>query len=185
MASSLTGGLSRRALHLALLGFLVPILLAVAFEISSDPSPQIKSSFLKVGGTMPSLRAAKLGSDSDETISLDDMRGRVWLLNIWASWCGPCRLEHPQVSWLSEQGLTVIGLNHKDSERNALDWLEENRNPYMFSLADSNGDIGHQIGVYGIPETFLIDRSGVVLHRHIGPMLESDAKEILGKARDG
>jgi cytochrome c biogenesis protein CcmG/thiol:disulfide interchange protein DsbE len=109
------------------------------------------------------------------------MLGRVWLLNVWASWCTSCREEHPLLIEFSKQKLVpIIGLNYKDKDPEAIKWLNDLGNPYDFSVVDAKGKVGIDYGVYGVPETFVIDKSGKIVHKHIGPLTpEALNKDIL------
>jgi cytochrome c biogenesis protein CcmG/thiol:disulfide interchange protein DsbE len=99
------------------------------------------------------------------------MLGHVWILNVWASWCPPCLVEHPVVTRIAAAGMApVIGLNYKDAREEALPWLERNGNPYQLIAFDRDGRIGIDYGVYGVPETYVIDRRGVIRFKHIGPL---------------
>ena len=107
----------------------------------------------------------------DKRFSQKDMLGSVWILNVWASWCPPCLVEHPVVSQMSRSGLApVVGLNYKDTREEALPWLKRNGNPFQVVVFDANGRIGIDYGVYGVPETYVIDRKGVIRYKHIGPL---------------
>lgn len=104
-------------------------------------------------------------------MSTEDLRGRVWLLNVWASWCAPCRLEHPMLTDLARRGVVpVVGLNYKDARADSAAWLREHGDPYLASAYDTDGRLGIEWGVYGVPETFVIDKAGVVRLRHAGPL---------------
>ena len=104
-------------------------------------------------------------------LSPADMRGQVWVLNVWASWCVACREEHPVITELAAQNLvSVIGLNYKDQPADALRWLQQFGNPYATSLVDLDGRVGIDWGVYGVPETFIIDSEGTIRYKHIGPV---------------
>ena len=107
--------------------------------------------------------------------------GRVWLLNVWASWCTSCREEHPLLIEFSKQKLVpIIGLNYKDKDPEAIKWLNDLGNPYDFSVVDAKGKVGIDYGVYGVPETFVIDKAGKIVHKHIGPLTpEALNKDIL------
>jgi cytochrome c biogenesis protein CcmG/thiol:disulfide interchange protein DsbE len=95
--------------------------------------------------------------------------GRVWVLNVWASWCAPCKEEHPLLVALARQGgVTLVGLNFKDDPRNAQEWLRKLGNPYLATLATGPGDSGAGYGVHGLPLTLVIDQAGVVRHQHLG-----------------
>jgi cytochrome c biogenesis protein CcmG/thiol:disulfide interchange protein DsbE len=113
---------------------------------------------------LPQLQA------QEQTFSPASMRGQVWLLNVWASWCAACREEHLFLGELARLGVPLVGLNYKDERRSALDWLQRYDNPYLFSAADTDGRTGISYGVYGAPETFLIDKEGVIRYKHVGPL---------------
>jgi cytochrome c biogenesis protein CcmG, thiol:disulfide interchange protein DsbE len=107
----------------------------------------------------------------EQTIRRDDLLGKVWMLNVWASWCIACREEHPLLVEFSRKKLVpVYGLNYKDERPAGLRWLANFGNPYDASLFDHDGRVGIDWGVYGVPETFVIDRQGVVRYKHIGPL---------------
>lgn len=104
-----------------------------------------------------------------QTISRDDMKGKVWLLNVWASWCVACREEHPVLVEFARTGtVPIVGLNYKDERRDGLRWLAQFGDPYQLSAFDYDGRIGIDYGVYGVPETFLIDKNGVIRYKRIG-----------------
>ena len=99
------------------------------------------------------------------------MSGKVWLLNVWASWCVSCREEHPILVELSKSNaVPIVGLNYKDQRDDALQWLDKFGNPYNLSVSDTNGRVGIDFGVYGVPETFVIDKAGVIRYKQIGPV---------------
>lgn len=115
-----------------------------------------------------SLPALQAGA---EPVSEADLRGGVTLLNVWASWCVQCRTEHDLLKALAaEPGLRVLGLNYKDKADDARRWLDFYGNPYRAVAADVDGRVGMDYGVYGVPETFLIDQQGVIRLRHVGPL---------------
>ncbi|MDH4190447.1 MAG: DsbE family thiol:disulfide interchange protein [Betaproteobacteria bacterium] len=107
--------------------------------------------------------------DPERRFSPADMRGKVWILNVWASWCVTCREEHPHLVALARQKLIpLLGLNYKDQHGAALAWLKQYGDPYDLSVEDRDGRIGIDYGVYGVPETYLIDREGVIRYKRIG-----------------
>lgn len=117
---------------------------------------------------------------ADKTISRDDLKGKVWLLNVWASWCVSCRQEHPVLVDLAKSGaVPIYGLNYKDQREAGLKWLAEHGNPYVISAYDQDGRVGIDYGVYGVPETFLIDKNGVIRYKHIGPVTPDALKDII------
>jgi cytochrome c biogenesis protein CcmG/thiol:disulfide interchange protein DsbE len=110
-------------------------------------------------------------ADPARKVSRDDLHGRVYLLSVWASWCVACREEHPLLNELTgRKAVTIIGLNYKDNREDALRWLGALGNPYEVSLSDRDGRLGIDLGVYGVPETFVIDKQGVIRYKQIGPM---------------
>lgn len=119
-------------------------------------------------------------ADPSKTIATADLRGRVYLLNVWASWCVACREEHPLLVDLAKTGsVPIIGLNYKDQREDAIRWLRALGDPYETSLADLEGRVGIELGVYGVPETFLIDREGVIRYKHIGPVTPQVLANVL------
>jgi cytochrome c biogenesis protein CcmG, thiol:disulfide interchange protein DsbE len=118
----------------------------------------------------PAFKLAQL-HEPGKTISPQDMVGQVWLLNVWASWCVACRQEHPVLMEFAKQGaVPLLGLNYKDGTENGAGWLRQFGNPYSISGVDADGRVGIDYGVYGVPETFLIDKKGVIRMKHIGPV---------------
>src|SRR5688500_19820249 len=97
------------------------------------------------------------------------MLGKVWILNVWAPWGPPCLIEHPVISALAKSE-AVVGLNYKDAREDALPWLKRNGNPYRLSVSDPGGRIAIDYGVYGVPETYVIDQRGVIRYKHVGPV---------------
>jgi cytochrome c biogenesis protein CcmG/thiol:disulfide interchange protein DsbE len=117
----------------------------------------------------------------DKTFSPADMQGQVWLLNVWASWCVACRVEHPLLMEMARANtVPVVGLDYKDKPQDALKFLARHGNPYQVSALDLDGRVGIDYGVYGVPETFVIDQQGRIRYKHVGPITpESLEKEIL------
>jgi cytochrome c biogenesis protein CcmG/thiol:disulfide interchange protein DsbE len=106
-----------------------------------------------------------------ETWSPAAMKGQVWLLNVWASWCVPCLVEHPVLLGLARQGsLPIVGFNYKDDPQAATAWLAKHGDPFRTVVADRGGTAAFDYGVYGVPETFLIDRAGTIRFKHVGPL---------------
>ncbi len=105
----------------------------------------------------------------DQMLSLQDMRGKVWLLNVWASWCESCRDEQPLlVEYARQNVVQIYGLDYKDDPADAIKWLEQFGNPFVLSAVDKEGQVGIDFGVYGVPETFLIDKQGIIRYKQIG-----------------
>ncbi|MEP7329486.1 MAG: DsbE family thiol:disulfide interchange protein [Betaproteobacteria bacterium] len=123
-----------------------------------------------VGKPAPAFTLAQL-HDPGQKLSTADMKGQVWLLNVWASWCVSCRVEHPLLVQLAQAKVVpVIGLNYKDKVPEGLAWLAQNGDPYKLSVVDADGRVGIDWGVYGVPETFVVDKNGVIRYKHIGPV---------------
>jgi cytochrome c biogenesis protein CcmG/thiol:disulfide interchange protein DsbE len=123
-----------------------------------------------IGKPAPAFTLSRL-DDASQQVSRDDLLGKVWMLNVWASWCGPCRDEHPLVNDIARRQLVpVYGLNYKDARPAAASWLANLGNPYRATLVDADGRVGIDYGVYGVPETFIIDRQGIVRFKHTGPL---------------
>lgn len=122
---------------------------------------------------------------ADKAIATQDMKGQVWLFNVWASWCVSCRQEHPLLVQLARAGIVpIVGLNYKDKREDAIGWLNELGNPYTVSAFDADGKVGIDYGVYGVPETYVIDKQGIIRHKHIGPITpEALDTEILPLVR--
>jgi len=119
-------------------------------------------------------------SDPSKTLTNNEHAGKVWLLNVWASWCVSCRQEHPIFNQLASKNIvTIVGLNYKDDPRAARQWLAKLGNPYTVSIMDQEGRTGIDYGVYGVPETFVIDKKGVIRYKHTGPVTMQDVQEIL------
>lgn len=152
------------------------VALAALLAVGLNLNPREVPSPL-VGRAAPHFELPKLHSPT-EAVGPDDLRGAPWLLNVWASWCVSCRVEHHVLVDLAEQhGAKIVGLNYKDAPADALQWLEERGDPYVFSALDAAGAAGLDWGVYGVPETFVIDADGVIRHKHIGPLDDADVRE--------
>ena len=112
-------------------------------------------------------------ADPELHVRRDDMLGQVWILNVWASWCVSCRQEHPVLMRLARQNIVPIyGLNYKDTREAGIDWLNDFGNPYVASGFDVNGRVGIDYGVYGVPESYVVDKQGVIRYKHTGPVTD-------------
>jgi cytochrome c biogenesis protein CcmG/thiol:disulfide interchange protein DsbE len=139
----------------------------VALTSGRDPK-EIPSPL--IGKPAPAFTLPVL-AQTDQSWSPEKMRGQVWLLNVWASWCAPCLVEHPELLKLARaKTLPLIGFNYKDEPGAAVAWLDKHGNPYTTIVADRNGRAAFDYGVYGVPETFLIDRNGTIRYKHVGPL---------------
>jgi len=129
-----------------------------------------------VGKPAPAFELPRLGGE--ERFSPAQMRGKTWLLNVWASWCASCRDEHPVlVDFAKTRRAPLVGLNYKDAREDALRWLARYGDPYDLSVVDGDGRIGIDYGVYGVPETYVIDRAGVIRYKQIGPVTPDVMRE--------
>ena len=154
------------ALFAVLVGFL---LVGLKRDPHQVPSPLVNRP--APAFQVPQLIAAQ------QPFSPADMKGQVWMLNVWASWCVACRVEHPLLVDLARsQAVPLIGLDYKDKRMDALTFLQRHGDPYRLSAFDADGRVGIDYGVYGVPETFVIDKQGVIRHKHIGP-ITSEALE--------
>ncbi len=144
----------------ALLGFLY---IGLHLNPREIPSPFI-------GKPAPAFKLTRLDAP-EQTISNQDMLGKVWLLNVWASWCVSCRQEHPVLMHFARTGVVpIVGLNYKDKRGEGMAWLSEFGDPYLTSAFDADGRVGIDYGVYGVPETFVIDKKGVIRMKYTGPL---------------
>jgi cytochrome c biogenesis protein CcmG, thiol:disulfide interchange protein DsbE len=148
-----------------------------AVGLTHDPR-EVPSPF--IGKPAPTFHLEQL-HDAKRPFAPGDMKGKVWLLNVWASWCVSCRLEHPLLVEMSRSKVVpIVGLNYKDKREDGVQWLAKFGNPYELSAFDYDGKVGIDYGVYGVPETFLIDKEGVVRYKQIGPITaEALEKTIL------
>jgi len=123
-----------------------------------------------IGKPAPAFKLQQL-HEPERILESKDNLGKVWLLNVWASWCASCRDEHPLLVKLAKSGVVPIyGLNYKDKRDLAIQWLDQLGNPYTKSVMDSEGRVGIEYGVYGVPETYVIDKTGVIQYKQIGPV---------------
>ncbi len=150
---------------IAVFGVLIAFLaIGLTLNPRELPSPLVNK-------PVPAFELPQLNAPQ-QTFGPKDLRGKVWMLNVWASWCVACRVEHPVLVELSktDKSVLVYGLNYKDKREDALQWLARFGNPYTESLSDTQGTVGIDLGVYGVPETFIIDKEGVIRHKQIGPI---------------
>jgi len=163
--------------------FLIPLILFVilvgflAVGLNRDPQ-EIPSPL--IGKQAPAFELPQL-ADPQKIFSPESMKGKPWILNVWASWCVACREEHPVLVELGKlQVAPIIGLDYKDKRDDAMAMLARQGNPYLLSAFDANGRVGIDYGVYGVPETYVIDKAGVIRFKHIGPItMELLRKKII------
>jgi cytochrome c biogenesis protein CcmG/thiol:disulfide interchange protein DsbE len=154
-------------------------LIIVLFSFLSDKDDQLETAL--IDSSFPEF---KLGSLSDESrvLTKQDIIKLPALINVWATWCIACRVEHPFLMKLKEESrLTIYGLNYKDNKLKALDLLERDGNPFEFSIYDFEGRLAIDLGVYGAPETFFIDKNGLIRERHVGVIDEKVWEEKFSK----
>ena len=170
------------------LKFVIPlavfIALAAFFAIGLTRDPrEVPSPF--IGKPAPTFQLTQL-ADEKLAFAPADMKGKVWLLNVWASWCVSCRVEHPLLVEMSKKKLVpIVGLNYKDKRAEGMEWLQRFGNPYSLSAFDVDGKVGIDYGVYGVPETFVIDKQGVIRYKQIGPITpEALEKKIMPLLRE-
>ena len=153
--------------YLIPLGLFLVLVVFLAIGLGRDPR-EVPSPLINKAA--PTFRLPQL-QDPSKTLSAEDMRGKFWVLNVWASWCVSCRDEHPLLLEYAKAGaVPIYGLNWKDRREDALAWLDELGDPYVVNAADLEGRVAIDYGVYGAPETYLIDQGGVIRHKHVGPV---------------
>jgi cytochrome c biogenesis protein CcmG/thiol:disulfide interchange protein DsbE len=120
------------------------------------------------------MPAFELTTVEGQQVSNADLPGEMFLLNVWGSYCLPCLVEHPTFMRLAEEGeIPVVGVNYRDRQDLALNWLDDNGDPFAFSILDESGRFGIDLGVYGAPETYLVDGDGVIRYRHVSVLDET------------
>ena len=162
--------------------YLIPLIVFVvlagflAIGLKLDPR-EVPSPL--IGKPAPAFDLPQLAAP-DQRLTTKELQGQVWLLNVWASWCVACRQEHPLLVELGKTGrVKLYGLNYKDKREDALGWLANYGNPYLKSLSDTDGLVGIDYGVYGVPETFVIDKQGVIRYKRIGPVTPETLRDTL------
>ena len=160
--------------------FAIPIVIFVALVallgvgLKLDPR-EVPSPL--IGKPAPHFELPQL-RETTKTFTERDIRGKVWMLNVWASWCVSCREEHPVLLDLAASGtVPVYGLNYKDKREDGLAWLKGMGDPYTLSIYDFDGRVGIDYGVYAVPETYVIDKAGVIRYKRIGPLTPQIVKE--------
>lgn len=159
-----------------ILPFVAFVVIAAFLFVGLNLNPREVPSPL-VGKPAPSFSLPQL-HEPEKQFSPQDMLGKVWLLNVWSSWCVSCKDEHPILMALAQQNIVPIyGLDYKDKRGDALMWLSRGGNPYVLSAADIEGRIGIDYGVYGVPETYVIDKQGIIRYKQIGAVTVESLKE--------
>jgi cytochrome c biogenesis protein CcmG, thiol:disulfide interchange protein DsbE len=172
----------RSAMGLRRLLYLLPVLVFVgvgiglAVGLTRDPSTLPSALIDK---PVPTFALPPIEGMPGEGLSSADLEGQVSLVNVFASWCVPCRSEHPLLMALAERGVLINGIDYKDPAEQAAAWLAELGNPFARIGADRDGRVAIDFGVYGVPETFVVDREGRIRHKHVGPLRARDVEEML------
>ena len=117
---------------------------------------------------LPEFQLPVLAGEDGAVVSRSDLVGEPFLLNVWATWCPSCRQEHPYFLELAAQGINIVGIDYKDERGAALAWLKKLKNPYRVVIFDEEGSLGMDLGVYGAPETYLVDAEGIIRYRRVG-----------------
>ena len=160
--------------YLLPLGIFVLLVLLLGFGLSLNPR-EVPSPL--IGKPAPQFQLPQL-HDPAKNFAPKELLGKVWVLNVWASWCAACRDEHPVLADFAKSGLVpLFGLNYKDQREDAIAWLKRFGDPYQVSLVDTDGRVGIDYGVYGVPETYVIDKLGVIRYKRIGPVTPAILKE--------
>ncbi|MGS2716839.1 DsbE family thiol:disulfide interchange protein [Eionea flava] len=144
------------AIFLVLVGFFWR---GLSLDPNAMPSALIDKSF-------PVFSLKRL--QDEQLIYRDSLLGEVNLVNVWATWCVACKYEHPVLNQLAEQGINIVGINYKDNNPAALKWLDTLGNPYRFNIVDPLGSLGVDLGVFGAPETYVVDKQGIIRYKHVG-----------------
>jgi len=162
--------------------FLLPVVIfallagLLGWGLTRDPK-EVPSPL--IGKPAPAFTAPTL-FEPEKRFSASDYLGKVWILNVWASWCVACRAEHEFITQLARMQLVpVVGLDYKDKPEDGRAWLRQLGNPYTVVPTDENGRIGIDWGVYGVPETFIIDKQGMIAYKHIGPVNADSLRDII------
>lgn len=181
-----------------MLKYLLPLLLFIILAVflalglnlhpSEIPSPLLNKaapefSAPKLQTTAKDGGSVAIGTEPmrppEQKLTPTDLKGKVWLFNVWASWCVSCRSEHPILNQLAKtKAAIIVGLNYKDEPEDAKQWLAQLGNPYDVSIMDQDGRIGIDYGVYGVPETFVIDKQGLIRYKHTGPVTSNDVQQV-------
>ena len=158
----------------------IPLFLFVALALFLFRGLQLDPTELPsalIDRPLPAFELPALGMD--RLLKREDVVGEVALFNVWATWCVSCRVEHPYLHKLAEQGVPIYGVNYKDDDADAMKWLAELGDPYRLNIVDAQGSLGLDLGVSGAPETYLVDAQGVIRYRHVGVVDDRVWRELL------
>ncbi|EPJ53555.1 MAG: cytochrome C biogenesis protein CcmG [Osedax symbiont Rs2] len=153
------------------------VLLGVLFVKGLSLNPTELPS-ARIGKAFPSFSLPSV-SDAKQLLSEQSLKGKVRLVNVWATWCPTCKREHGFLNKLaSTEGVEIVGINYKDERGKALQWLKRYQDPYIFNIYDEKGGLGLDLGVYGAPETYVVDTQGVIQYRHVGEVNDKVWKKL-------
>lgn len=169
---------ARRRSVLVLLPLLLFALVGIFLAVGLTRDPSTLPSAL-IGRPAPDFALPPLEGRDEHGLARADLGGQPMLVNVFASWCVPCRIEHPILGRLAEQGVAIQGINYKDRPADAKAWLAELGDPFRRVGADRDGRVAIEWGVYGVPETFVLDREGNIAYRHVGPLQPRDVDETI------
>ena len=138
-----------------------------------------------VGQTLANFSTTTLNNSPDKLSNIDIKNEKYSIINVWASWCGPCRLEHPIILRLSKhEELNIFGINYKDKKKNAIYYLNKFGNPYKKIGLDPTGSLSINLGFFGVPETILINKDEKILLKYVGPLKENDYNKIVSRIKE-
>lgn len=156
----------------------VGLAILLGSRLGTDPT-ELPSA--RIGKVMPDFSLSDLAAP-EKILTTADIKGQVLFLNVWATWCISCQVEHPVLKHMAEAGVPIVGINYKDYREAAQKYLELHGNPFRFTVYDDKGDLGLDLGVYGAPETYLLDKEGNIRYRYIG-VLDAEKWETVLKPR--
>ena len=166
----------RRLVYLLPLMLLAALGIAFYFQLGTD-TQKLPSAL--IDKPLPTFNLPPIGGDGT-ALANADLKGKVALINVWASWCPPCRIEHPILMNIAASGVAIYGVNYKDKPEDAKRFLTQLGDPFVTVGADRDGKLAIDLGVYGYPETFIIDADGIIRYRHAGPINKTDWEQTLG-----
>lgn len=156
----------------------VGLAILLGSRLGTDPT-ELPSA--RIGKAMPDFSLSDLAAP-EKILTTADIKGQVLFLNVWATWCISCQVEHPVLKHMAEAGVPIVGINYKDYREAAQKYLELHGNPFRFTVYDDKGDLGLDLGVYGAPETYLLDKEGNIRYRYIG-VLDAEKWETVLRPR--
>ena len=159
------------------LGFFIAVAGTLAVGLVHEPQAAVPSPL--VGKPTPAFTLTLL-DEPQKQFSPQQLKGQVWLLNVWASWCTSCRKEHPLLlDFAAKHVVPIVGFNYQDQREAGRQWLQQHGNPYQLTVFDADGRVGMDLGVYGVPETFVIDKQGRIRFKHAGPITDDVLQKTL------